>query len=504
MTNNMLYLAPICSFLLGRIAVRLVRRVALAAGFVDNPDRRRKLQETPIPLGGGIAVWAAAWLGWGICWLGRSWETGGLGDGAWFYLSLAIASFLTLVVGVVDDRRGLRGGHKLAGQVAAAAILVVLGTRIDALGGFGYSVELGRLAYPVTVFWIILVINAFNLIDGMDGFCGGVGLVACLAIAFLSYASGRVGDALIALAIAGALAAFLRDNLPPARVYLGDAGSMSLGMMISALSIRACSEGPGSPVSVAPLIALLTLPLLDVATALGRRWLTGHSLFMPDRGHIHHRLRNRLGGTAPALAVGVGLAVCGACGAALAKARGLGDGLAVVAVIAPVALLVGTRTFGGSELRLLAYRVRSTAARYLSGGRLRQAAIRHECRLLGVRDWARVWDTLIRAVEAAGMRSVELAIEMPAAGETYHGLWTVPKASEDRPAWSVVHTLHVGGIHAGTLRVAGNIEPARNRYLDRVEEIVRSLEGQLEEELARVPEGRFAADAPPTRFGVVG
>src|SRR4051812_18740135 len=118
MTNNLFYLAPLFAFLMGRVAVRAVRRVALAVGFVDNPDRRRKLQEAPIPLGGGVAVWAAAWLGWGVVGLGLSREVGWPGEGAWFSISLAIASFLMLAVGVVDDRCGLRGGHKLAGQVA--------------------------------------------------------------------------------------------------------------------------------------------------------------------------------------------------------------------------------------------------------------------------------------------------------------------------------------------------------------------------------------------------
>ena len=504
MTNIEFYLTPVLAFLVGRVAIRAVRGAALAVGFVDNPDRRRKLQESPIPLGGGVAVWVAAWLGWGLYYLAGSAGLVDGSDGGWFYATLALASFLTLALGLVDDRFGLRGVHKLAGQVASAAILAGLGTRVDALHGFGFTVELGMFAYPVTIFWIILVINAFNLIDGMDGFCGGMGLVACLATAFLSYTSGRVGDAVIGLSIAGALAAFLGDNLPPARIYLGDAGSMSLGMMISALSIRACSDGPGTAVSIPPLVALLTLPLLDVVTALGRRWLTGHSLFMPDRGHIHHRLRNRLGDTRSALLVASGLAAFGACGAVLAKAWGCGDSPAGLAVVASIILLVGTRTFGGSELRLLAYRLRSTVTRLLPSGGFRRGAIRHECRLLGVRDWAGIWDTLIRAVEAAGMRSVELAIEMPSVGETYHGLWTVPAASEGRPAWSVVHSLQVGGSHAGTIRVAGDIDPDRTRYLDRVEDLVRGLEGQLEEELARILEGQFRPDVPQPRFGVIG
>ncbi len=256
MFNQLHLIAPLAAFLIGVCALWSVRRIALAVGFVDNPDRWRKLHEAPIPLGGGIAVWLATWSGWGISRLVGAWDTGADGDAGWFAIALAIASFVILGLGVIDDRYGLRARRKLAGQVVAAMILVGLGLRIDAWSAFGVEVKLGIFAYPVTVFWVVLVVNAFNLIDGMDGFCGSLGLVAALGIAFLAYRSGRVGDAILGLALAGALAAFLRDNLPPARVYLGDAGSMMIGLMISALSVRTCSAGPNNAVSFPPLVAL--------------------------------------------------------------------------------------------------------------------------------------------------------------------------------------------------------------------------------------------------------
>ena len=486
-----LLVAPLAAFLVGVCGIRTIRRIALAVGFVDNPDRRRKLQEAPIPLGGGLAVWLATWSGWGISLLGGPPDTGGAGDASWFYLALALASSALLGVGMIDDRYGLRGRHKLAGQVIAAVILVGSGLRIDAWSCFGIEVELGIFAYPVTVFWVLLVVNAFNLIDGMDGFCGSVGLVASLAIAFLACWSGHVRDAILGLALVGALAAFLRDNLPPARIYLGDAGSMTLGMMISALSVRACSVGPNSAVSFPLLLALLTLPLLDVVTAIGRRWLTGRSLFTTDRGHIHHRLRTRLGSTVATLGAAVGLAALGAGGATLAKAYGMGDRVAGLAVVISVGLLVCTNTFGGSESRLLFFRIQTALSPLLAGGTVRRGAIRQECRLHGVRDWAEVWDALIRRAEAGGVWRIELAIDMTAAGEVYHGLWSLPTASEDVPNWSVVHTLHAGGVPAGVLRVAGSVDACQSRYLDKVQELVRVLEGQLESD-----------DLPPTHSAV--
>ena len=289
-----------------------------------------------------------------------------------------------------------------------------------------------------------------------------------------------MGDALIGIALAGSLAAFLKDNLPPARIYLGDAGSMTLGLIFSVLSIRACTDGAGNPVSLLPLLALLTLPLLDVATALGRRWLTGHSLFVPDRGHIHHRLRVRLGSTIAATGAAVGLVSFGAAGAALARTWRLGDGVAVRAFVTPIVVLVGTETFGSWELRLLMFRLKRASGRFLSRGAAGAGTTHQECRLHGGRDWAVVWDALIRSVEAGDVRQIEMAIDMPSAGETYHGHWSVSTAMEVMPHWSVVHSIQVRGVHAGDLRVSGSIDASRDRYLEKVEELVRILESHLE------------------------
>ena len=381
--------------------------------------------------------------------------------------------------------------QKLVGQVVAAVILVGFGLRIDAWSAFGVEVKLGIFAYPVAVCWIVLVVNAFNLVDGMDGFCGSLGLVAALGISFLAYGSGRVGDAILGLALAGALAAFLRDNLPPARVYLGDAGSMTLGLMIAALSVRACSDGFSNAVSLPPLVALLTLPLLDVVTAIGRRWITGRSVFTPDRGHIHHCLKSRLGSTVAALGAAVGLATLGAGGAALVKVDGLGDLASCLAIVISVGLLVGTNTFGRSESRLLLFQIRTALTPFLTGKAVRQGGIKRACHLHGIRDWAGVWDALIREVENGGVWRVELAIDMAAAGEVYHGLWILPAASGDDQSWSVVHTLYAGGVPAGVLHVAGIIDASRSAYLAKVEELVRMLEGQLR------------SDVPPPSSSVV-
>ncbi len=487
MLDIRILIAPLAAFLIGLCAVPTVRRIALACGFLDSPDRRRKLHSAPIALGGGIAVWLATWPGWGVSLLSVSSEPRGAGDAGWFLAALALATFLILGLGIIDDRCGLPGRHKLAGQVAAAVVLVGLGLRMDAWSCFGVELQLGIFAYPVTVLWVLLVVNAFNLIDGMDGFCGSVGLIASLAIAFLAYRSGRVEDAMVALALAGALAAFLRFNLPPAKIYLGDAGSMTVGMMISALSVRSCTDGPRAAVLLLPAIALLTLPLLDIVIAVGRRWLKGRSIFTADRGHIHHCLRSRLGSTVATLGAAVLLATFGAGGAALAMTYRMGDHVPCLAIAISVGLLVCTNTFGATESRLLLFRIKVALTPLSAGLAVRGRGIGQECHLHGNRDWGDVWDALVREGEASGVWRIDLAIDMTAAGEAYHGHWSLPAAAEDEPHLSIVHTLYAGDVVAGMISVAGNVDACGSPYLDKVEKLVRVLEGRLVSDDASVP-----------------
>jgi UDP-GlcNAc:undecaprenyl-phosphate GlcNAc-1-phosphate transferase len=473
-------IAPLAAFLIGLCAVPAVRRIALACGFLDNPDLRRKLHSAPIALGGGIAVWLATWSGWGISLLDSAPENRGAGEARWFLAALLLATLVLLGLGIIDDRYGMRGRYKLAGQVVAALILVSLGLRIDAWSCLGFELQLGRFAYPVTVFWVLLVVNAFNLIDGMDGFCGSLGLIASLAIAFVAYNAGRVQDALVALALAGALAAFLRYNLPPAKIYLGDAGSMMIGMIISALSVRCCTDRPAGTVLLMPVIGLLTLPLLDTVTAVGRRWLKGHSLFVPDRGHIHHCLRSRLGSTVASLGAAVLLATLGAIGAVLATTYGMGDPMACLFIAFSVGLLVCTNTFGASEWRLLLFRVKVALVPLSTGLALRKRGIAQECHLHGIRDWAAIWDAVVHEGEASGVWRIDLAIDMTAAGEVYHGHWSLPAAAENEPHWSVVHTLYAGNVVAGMISVSGKkVDAFGSPYLDKVEKLVRVVEDRL-------------------------
>jgi UDP-GlcNAc:undecaprenyl-phosphate GlcNAc-1-phosphate transferase len=479
MLDVRMLMPSLAAFAVGLLAIPIVRRIALAHGFMDNPDRWRKLHRAPIALGGGIAVWLATWAGWVFTRASFPVELAASADGLHFFPGLAIASFLILGLGVIDDRINMRGRHKLAGQIVAATVLVILGLRIDAWTCFDLELNPGIYAGPITVLWILVVVNAFNLIDGMDGFCGSLGLVSSVGIGILALQSGRIDDAILALALAGALAAFLRFNLPPAKIFLGDAGSMTIGMVIAALSARSCVDRRGTAVMFLPILALIALPLLDLTAAVCRRWLKSRSIFMADRGHLHHCLKGRLGSTVAALAAAVGLASTAAGVATASTVYGVGDPAACIVIALSVGVLASTNTFIAAEWRLLLFRIKIALAPQLARLHLGPHEIGQQCHLHGTRDWTNVWTNVVREGGTVGVSRIDLAIELTSSGEVYQGHWSSISPKADEPGWSVVHKLHSGKMVAGLIRVSGGVNAGASRYLETVERLVRVVEHDL-------------------------
>ena len=210
-------------------------------GIVDQPDGHRKLHARAVPLTGGPTVLLSIVAAIAI----TTYAFPGLlsaSDGdVRFLLSLAGASFVIVLVGMLDDRFGLRGRQKLAGQFLAALIMVPSGILIRRIELFGYPIEFGDVAPFVTVFWILGAVNALNLIDGVDGLASTTGIILSLSVAAVTYIlGGRPDGLLISLALAGALAGFLFYNFPPARMFLGDSGSMLIGLVLGSVALK-CS-----------------------------------------------------------------------------------------------------------------------------------------------------------------------------------------------------------------------------------------------------------------------
>ncbi len=206
-------------------------------------------------------------------------------------IALLGALAAVFLLGLYDDLRGARPWQKLLVQAFSAVGLYVAGFRVELLSNpfTRTPIELGWLSIPVTLLWLVAISNAFNLIDGLDGLAAGVGLFASLALFLLATLVGNVFPAAVAAILAGALLGFLPHNFHPARIYLGDSGSLTIGLALAALSIASSQKGPVL-ITLAIPILIFGLPLLEVSVTTMRRLLSGHPLFRRDEEHLHHRL----------------------------------------------------------------------------------------------------------------------------------------------------------------------------------------------------------------------
>lgn len=289
----------VCAFL-GALAVSLVltplcREMARKLGMIDHPDARR-INKTPIPRGGGLSVFVAFNVMLGVLVLALGQPIGRQFSLFWQGRFL-LASSLLVVIGLIDDKRGMKPFVKLAGQIAVASLLFFSGVHV---GGIVVAFP-PWLDYAVTVFWIVGAINAFNLIDGMDGLATGLALIASLGLAGALLFTGRSVDTLPYLVLAGACLGFLRYNFHPASVFLGDTGSMFLGLCVATLPLMTGSRKELVASLGVPLLAM-GIPIFDTALAIWRRTVrallpqsvvavgTRARLMQPDKDHVHHRI----------------------------------------------------------------------------------------------------------------------------------------------------------------------------------------------------------------------
>ncbi len=281
--------AFVVAALVGALLTPLVRRFALSIGAVSRPGGRH-IHERTIPRLGGLAVVGAFFAPLiGLFFVESTVAEVFRSDRA-RVIGLMVGGAVMCAVGFVDDTRGLRALHKLYAQLLVAALAFACGYRIEAvqLPLFG-EVSMGIFALPITVAWIIGIINAVNLIDGLDGLAAGVVFFACLTNLVVSHIAGVTIVTLLMAATMGSVVGFLFYNFNPARIFMGDSGSYFLGFVLAATSL---AGGPKASTPVALLVPVVALgvPIFDVMLAMVRRVLERRSIFSPDRGHLHHRL----------------------------------------------------------------------------------------------------------------------------------------------------------------------------------------------------------------------
>lgn len=268
----------------------LVRGRAVRANLLEAPGGRR-IHHSAIPRLGGVAI-VVGWYLAVAAGVGVLVALGGDVEDVPWLLGLLVGVAVVAATGVIDDLRGLSAAAKLAAQVTGALLAALAGLRVSALSlPWGGDVELGVLALPITVVWIVAAVNAMNLIDGLDGLAAGLATIATLAFLGIGLAGSPVEAATVIAAsgLLGASLGFLRYNLHPASIIMGDTGSMAIGFVLAGLGI-----GPGGPggEGVNPLVPLviLALPLGDTLFAIVRRAVRRRPISAPDADHVHHRL----------------------------------------------------------------------------------------------------------------------------------------------------------------------------------------------------------------------
>ncbi|MFN2542971.1 MAG: glycosyltransferase family 4 protein [Actinomycetota bacterium] len=283
----------------------LVRHFAIRTGAIDRPSDR-KVHPKPTATLGGIAIFLGVVVGMGVSRVMPFFHD--LHRLSSEPVAALLAGFVILVIGVYDDIRGTSAAAKMSGQVLTAGLLVLLGVQLLYFWFPGQGIlSLGSdIAVPLTVLWVVAMVNAVNLIDGLDGLAAGS--VAIAAVAFFAYVYQSPGQtvygqastaALLSAIVAGAAVGFLPWNFNPARIFMGDSGSMLLGVLLAVATIsgvgRTATKPSGGDLAafampvIIPLI-VLALPFVDVMFAIVRRMRRGRPVTAPDKEHIHHRL----------------------------------------------------------------------------------------------------------------------------------------------------------------------------------------------------------------------
>ncbi len=281
-----LWMTFLLAFVLSLVMTPVAIKIAPKIGAMDIPKDTRRMHTKAMPRFGGLAIFVGTSVSTAVFLLQLDNRITGI----------LIGGMLIYILGIIDDLKNLPAKVKFLGQTVIAVIMYMYGLRIEFIGNFfgGGRSELGTvLCFIVTVLWIVGITNTVNLIDGLDGLAAGTSAIASLCIAYVAYIHGMYLASGAMLALAGGALGFLPYNFYPAKIFMGDGGSLYLGFMLATMSII----GPvKSATIVAVIIPVLVLgvPIFDTAFAIFRRIVNKRPIMEADKGHLHHRLM-RLG-----------------------------------------------------------------------------------------------------------------------------------------------------------------------------------------------------------------
>lgn len=274
------FIIVIVTFLASLILVPIVKKIAIHINAMDEPNER-KIHKVPMPRLGGLAIFLAFLLGYML-----------YGEISTQMLSILIGSFLLILVGIIDDIHSVKARYKLIVQIVAAAIVVLYGDlSFTELSVFGYNIYFNDFfGALLSIIFIVAITNAINLIDGLDGLAAGISSIYFLTIAIIAFILNRIGglDVIISLIMLGSTLGFLFHNFPPAKIFMGDTGSLFLGFMISIIALLGYKVTTFTSLIV-PII-ILAIPIFDTVFAILRRLLKGQNIGVADKEHFHHQL----------------------------------------------------------------------------------------------------------------------------------------------------------------------------------------------------------------------
>ncbi len=283
MSNNLtsILFMVFIPFIFVALTIPVVKKIAVHVGALDMPNER-KVHKVPMPRLGGLGIYAGFLLGYMI-----------FGEHTPTMNSILIGSFVLIITGIFDDIKPLKASHKLIGQVIASLIVVFYGNLLlKDVSFFGLYFNFGNFSYIITIIFILGCINCMNLIDGLDGLAGGISSIFFLTIGIIAYFQGRIGlSVVLTFIMLGSTLGFLIHNFNPAKIFMGDSGSMFLGFIIAVITLLGFKTIITSSIII-PL-CILVVPILDTLCAIIRRKLKGESIGTPDKSHFHHQLLRR-------------------------------------------------------------------------------------------------------------------------------------------------------------------------------------------------------------------
>ena len=498
-------LAFFASLLTAIFAVPMFSKIGTAVGLVDLPDNKRKLHTNAIPLIGGIATFASTLIAVTfVTWLSLNFQELFLSWSRPVYslfssdfpqlivslrptdkeelLGLLIGSIVILIVGVLDDRFAIRGRQKLLGQFVAASVLIFFDYHFDEVTFAGLTIKFDVFSTIFVYGWVLAAVNSVNLLDGADGIAGTIGIVMSIALGIMAIYLGHALNAIILFGFAGALLGFLKFNLPPAKVYLGDAGSMLIGFVLAAMAIRSMSKQTSAFAFFAPL-ALLSIPFIDTSAAIIRRRLTGRSIFEVDRGHLHHSLMKR--GYSPTASIlwVMALSLTTATGGVLSLINRQSI-YALVSIAVVIFVMMANRIFGNAELKLVTRKATSLANALLNktpegdSTNVRQSIVHVQ----GNRNWNEVWQQLSNFADDSGLLELTLDLNAPWIHESFHATRRRRDiASGGNHEWYVQIPLIAGQRLFGRVEIVGSGEEklSHHQIVERLSTTTKIIEAGL-------------------------